>query len=99
MILLDVAPLWVPYAFFCGRFYNNCWNFRRIDFRCGKTYKKSSFKKQGGIKMYLLDVAVGPMYAAIGGTFLLIIAVTAGIVFGAIKLIELAVRKNKEDKK
>lgn len=49
--------------------------------------------------MYLLDVAVGPMYAAIGGTFLLIIAVVAGIVFGAIKLIELAVRKNKEDKK
>ena len=49
--------------------------------------------------MYLLDVAVGPMYAIIGGTFLLIIAVTAGIVFGAIKLIEFAVRKNKEDKK
>ena len=49
--------------------------------------------------MYLLDVAVGPMYAIIGGTFLLIILAVAGIVFGAIKLIELAVRKNKEDKK
>ena len=49
--------------------------------------------------MYLLDVAVGPMYAIIGGTFLLIIAVAAGIVFGAVKLIQLAVRKNKEDKK
>ena len=49
--------------------------------------------------MYLLDVAVGPMYAIIGGTFLLIIAVSAGIVFGAVKLIQLAVRKNKEGKK
>ena len=45
--------------------------------------------------MYLLDVAVGPMYAIIGGTFLLIILVAAGIVFGAVKLIEFAVRKNK----
>ena len=33
--------------------------------------------------MYLLDVAVGPMYAVIGGTFLLMILVAAGIVFGA----------------
>ena len=49
--------------------------------------------------MYLLDVAVGPMYAIIGGTFLLIIAVAAGIVFGAVKLIQLAVRKNKEKEK
>ena len=49
--------------------------------------------------MYLLDVAVGPMYAAIGGTFLLIIAVAAGIVFGAVKLIEFAVRKNKNKEK
>ena len=46
--------------------------------------------------MYLLDVAVGPMYAIIGGTFLLIIAVAAGIVFGAVKLIQLAIRKNRE---
>lgn len=45
--------------------------------------------------MYLLDVAVGPMYAVIGGTFLLLIFVAAGIVFGAVKLIEFAVRKNK----
>ena len=49
--------------------------------------------------MYLLDVAVGPMYAVIGGTFLLIIAVAAGIVFGAVKLIEFAVRKNKNKEK
>ena len=49
--------------------------------------------------MYLLDVAVGPMYAMIGGTFLLIIAVAAGIVFGAVKLIEFAVRKNKNKEK
>ncbi len=46
--------------------------------------------------MYLLDVAVGPMYAAIGGTFLLLILVAAGIVFGAVKLIQFAIRKNKE---
>ena len=45
--------------------------------------------------MHLLDVAVGPMYAAIGGTFLLLIFVAAGIVFGAVKLIEFAVHKNK----
>ena len=45
--------------------------------------------------MYLLDVAVGPMYAVIGGTFLLLILVAAGIVFGAVRLIEFAVRKNK----
>ena len=45
--------------------------------------------------MYFLDVAVGPMYAMIGGTFLLLILVAAGIVFGAVKLIEFAVRKNK----
>ena len=45
--------------------------------------------------MYLLDVAVGRMYAEIGGAFLLIALVAAGIVFGAVKLIEFAVRKNK----
>ena len=45
--------------------------------------------------MYLLDVAVGPMYAVIGGTFLLIALVVAGIVFGAVKLIQFAIRKNK----
>ena len=45
--------------------------------------------------MYLLDVAVGPMYAVIGGTFLLIALVDAGIVFGAVKLIQYAIRKNK----
>ena len=49
--------------------------------------------------MYLLDVAVGPMYAIIGGTFLLLILVAAGIVFGAVKLIEFAVRKNKNKEK
>ena len=49
--------------------------------------------------MYLLDVAVGRMYAEIGGTFLLLILVAAGIVFGAVKLIQFAIRKNKEDKK
>ena len=46
-----------------------------------------------------MDVAVGPMYAVIGGTFILIIAVAAGIVFGSVKLIQFAIRKNKEDKK
>lgn len=45
--------------------------------------------------MYLLDVAVGPMYAVIGGTFLLIALVVAGIVFGAVKLIQFVIRKNK----
>ena len=52
MIFLDVAPLWVPYAFIAGGF-----------------------------------LAVG--------------AIAAGIVFGAVKLIEFAVRKNKnkEEKK
>ena len=49
--------------------------------------------------MYLLDVAVSPMYAMIGGTFLLLILVAAGIVFGAVKLIEFAVRKNKNKEK
>ena len=49
--------------------------------------------------MYLLDVAVGPMYAMIGGTFLLLTLVAAGIVFGAVKLIEFAVRKNKNKEK
>jgi Sec-independent protein translocase protein TatA len=49
--------------------------------------------------MYLLDVAVGPMYAMIGGTFLLLILVAAGIVFGAVKLVEFAVRKNKNKEK
>lgn len=44
----------------------------------------------------LMDVAVGPMYAVIGGTFLLIILVAAGIVFGAVKLIQFAVKKNKK---
>ena len=46
MIFLDVAPLWVPYAFIAGGF-----------------------------------LAVG--------------AIAAGIVFGAVKLIEFAVRQNK----
>lgn len=49
--------------------------------------------------MFLLDVAVGPMYAVIGGSFLLIALVVAGIVFGAVKLIRYAINKNKEDKK
>lgn len=48
--------------------------------------------------MYLLDVAVGPMYAMIGGTFLLILLVAGAIVFGAVKLIQYVLRKNKGDK-
>ncbi|MBQ4547547.1 MAG: hypothetical protein IJA17_10410 [Oscillospiraceae bacterium] len=48
--------------------------------------------------MYLLDVATGPMYAVIGGTFLLIAAAVAGIVFGAVVLIRKVI-ENKEDKK
>ena len=46
--------------------------------------------------MYILDVAVGPMYAIIGGTFLLILLVVGAVVFGAVKLIQLAVKKNKK---
>ena len=51
--------------------------------------------------MYLLDVAVGPMYALIGGTFFLIAALVAGLVFVAIKLIKgvsvkASVPKNKD---
>ena len=38
--------------------------------------------------MYLLDVAVGPMYALIGGTFLLIAALVAGLVWVAVSLIK-----------
>ena len=38
--------------------------------------------------MYLLDVAVGPMYAVIGGTFLLIAALVAGLVWAAVSLIK-----------
>lgn len=48
--------------------------------------------------MIFLDVAVGPMYAIIGGTFLLIALAVAGIVLGAVFLIR-KVLKNKEDKK
>ena len=47
--------------------------------------------------MYLLDVAVGPMYAIIGGTFLLIVLAVAGVVFGAVKLIEAVIKKNRKD--
>ncbi|MBR2639966.1 MAG: hypothetical protein IKL57_02635 [Oscillospiraceae bacterium] len=45
--------------------------------------------------MYLLDVAAGPMYAVIGGTFLLIAAVIAAVVFLAVWLIKKAIKKNK----
>ena len=48
--------------------------------------------------MYLLDVAAGPMYAIIGGSFLLIALAVAGIVLGAVFLIR-KVLKNREDKK
>lgn len=44
--------------------------------------------------MYLLDVAVGPMYAVMGGTFLLVAAAVGAIVFIAVKLIRKAVGKN-----
>lgn len=44
--------------------------------------------------MYLLDVAMGPMYAVMGGMFLLILAVVAGVVFIAYKLIKKALEKN-----
>ena len=49
--------------------------------------------------MYLLDVAVGPMYAIIGATFLAIAAVIAAVVFLAVWLIKKAVNKNRGDKK
>ncbi|MBQ7937407.1 MAG: hypothetical protein IJ283_02780 [Oscillospiraceae bacterium] len=45
--------------------------------------------------MNLLDVAVGPMYAIIGGTFLLIGAAVAAVVFLAVWLIKKAIKKNK----
>lgn len=48
--------------------------------------------------MYLLDVAMGPMYAVMGGTLLVVLAVIAAIVFVAVKLIKKAM-KNKEDEK
>ncbi|MBR2042601.1 MAG: hypothetical protein IJ945_09570 [Oscillospiraceae bacterium] len=49
--------------------------------------------------MYLLDVATGPMYAVIGGTFLLIAAVIAAVVFLAVWLIKKAIKKNRGDEK
>ncbi|MBR3952618.1 MAG: hypothetical protein IKJ82_03260 [Oscillospiraceae bacterium] len=49
--------------------------------------------------MYLLDVAAGPMYAVIGGTFLLIAAVIAAVVFLAVWLIKKAIKKNRGDEK
>ena len=49
--------------------------------------------------MYLLDVAVGPMYAIIGGTFLLIALVAAAVVFGAVSLIKKVFKDKKEEKK
>lgn len=45
--------------------------------------------------MYFLDVAVGPMYAIIGGTMLLILGAVAAVVFLAIWLIKKVVDKNK----
>ena len=47
--------------------------------------------------MYLLDVAVFPMYAAIGGTFLIALGIVALIVFAAVKLINKASKKDKEE--
>lgn len=44
--------------------------------------------------MYLLDVAMGPIYAIWGGMALLAAAVVAGIVFVAYKLIKKASEKN-----
>lgn len=38
--------------------------------------------------MYLLDVAVGPMYAVMGGMLIGVIAAVALIVFVAVKLIK-----------
>ena len=49
--------------------------------------------------MMLLDVAVGPMYAIIGLTFLGIIAAVAGIVFLAVWLIGKIIKKNKGGEK
>ncbi|MBQ7124294.1 MAG: hypothetical protein IJO01_06775 [Oscillospiraceae bacterium] len=44
--------------------------------------------------MYLLDVAMGPMYAVMGGMLLLVLGVIAAIVFIAYKLIKKALEKN-----
>ena len=46
--------------------------------------------------MILLDVAMGPMYAIMGGTLLLVLAAAAAVVFVAVKLIKKAL-KNKEE--
>ncbi|MBQ3237123.1 MAG: hypothetical protein IJA92_06295 [Oscillospiraceae bacterium] len=43
----------------------------------------------------LMDVAVGPMYALMGGMLLAVIAVVAAVVFVAVKLIKKAM-KNKD---
>lgn len=45
--------------------------------------------------MYLLDVAMGPMYAVMGGMLLLVVGVIAAIVFVAVKLIQKATKNNK----
>ena len=47
--------------------------------------------------MILLDVAMGPIYAVMGGTLLLVLGITALIIFAAIKLIQKAEKKNKEE--
>ena len=48
--------------------------------------------------MIFMDVAVGPMYAVIGGTFLLIIGAAVGLAFLAAWLIKKVIKKNKGDK-
>lgn len=47
----------------------------------------------------LLDVAMGPIYLIEGGMFILIAAVIALVIFGAVKLIKKAVAENKEENK
>lgn len=46
--------------------------------------------------MILLDVAMGPVYAMMGGTLLLVIGIVALCVFGAVKLIKKASKNDKE---
>ena len=47
--------------------------------------------------MILLDVAMGPIYAVMGGTLLLVLGIVAFCVFGAIKLIKYAAKKHEEE--
>ncbi|MBQ7873637.1 MAG: hypothetical protein IJ306_00540 [Oscillospiraceae bacterium] len=47
--------------------------------------------------MILLDVAMGPVYAMMGGTLLLVLGIVALCVFGAVKLIKKATKKDEEE--